>query len=155
MSTIGKRVIYVGSAGEHNSAPLNVEGEAVQAIAAGSLLKQTSSGLDLSDKTAFDASQMPLFADKDQLRSKSVDDAWTINQNMVAIQGRSGDFLNVLVATGQTLAKGDALVSNGAGILTEASDTVDDGTTGSQVVIAFADEAVTTTATQLVRVRIA
>lgn len=154
MSTIGKRVIYVGSAGENNCAPLNIEGEAVQAIAPGSLLKQTAAGLDLSDKAAIDGSQMALFADKNQLMSKSVDDSWTINQNMVAIQGRSGDFLNVLVATAQTLIKGDALVSNAAGLLIKATDTTDDAG-GSQHVVAFADEALTTSGTQLVRVRIA
>lgn len=151
MSAIGKRTIFVGS---QYDKPQTVEGVAVAATAPGTLLKQTSSGLAASDKTALDASQLPLFADKDQLRSKSVDTSWTINENMIAIHGRSGEFLNALVATGQTLAIGDALVSNAAGLLTKATDTLDDGTDGSQVVICFADEALTTSGTTLVRVRI-
>ena len=155
MSTIGKRTIYVGAAGENNSKPMTVEGVAVAAHLPGTLLKQTASGLEAQDATATDRAALPLFADKDSMRQKSVDDAWVINENMAAVLGRSGDILNVLVATGQTLAIGDALVSNGAGLLIKATDTVDDGTDGSQYPIAFADEAVTTTATQLVRVRIA
>ena len=148
MSTLGKRTIYVG-AGAHNAQPLNVEGMAVQAILAGSLVDQSASGLDLSGDAATVFGKLPLFADKDQMRSKSVDDAWTINENMVAIQGRSGDILNVLVATGQTLVHGDPLVSNAAGILTKGSGA------GTQYVVCVADEAITTSGTELVRVKIA
>jgi hypothetical protein len=154
MSTIGKRVIYVGGAGDNNSTPRNVEGEAVSAVLPGTLLAESASGLDASAASATTTSQLPLFADKDQLKSKSVDDAWTINQNMVAILGRSGDFLNVLVATGQTLSIGEALVSNGAGLLIAATDVVDDAG-GSQHIICYSDEALTTSGTTLVRVRIA
>lgn len=155
MSTVGKRVIYVGQAGSNGCHPQNLEGVAVAAHAPGTLLVNGATGFVASTKTAFDASQQALFADKDQQRSKSVDDAWIINENMVAIHGRSGDFLNALVATGQTIVQGDSLVSNAAGLLISATDTVDDGTNGSQVVIAYADETITTAATELVRVRIA
>lgn len=154
MSVIGKRCIYVGGAGDNNSKPNVIEAEADAAIAPGTLLVHSATGLAASALAATDTSQLPLFADKDQMRSKSVDDSWAIDQNMVAIQARSGDIMNVLVATGQTLAVGDALVSNGAGLLTKATDTVDDAG-GAQHPVAFADEAVTTAATELVRVRIA
>ncbi len=148
MSTTGKRVIYVG-AGANNTQPLNVEGVAVAATAAGTYMAQTSSGLEASSDASSVFGKLPLFADKDQLRSKTVDDAWTIAENMIAIQGRSGDILNVLVATGQTLAIGDPLISDGAGLLTKGSGAA------AQHVVAVADEAITTTSTELVRIKIA
>ena len=146
MSDLGKRTIYVG-AGANNASPLNVEGLAVAATAAGSLMTQGASGLSKSAAAATVFST-PIFADKDQMRSKSVDDAWTINENMVAIQGRSGDILNVLVATAQTLVHGDPLVSNGAGLLTKGSGAL------TQHAVCIADEATTTSGTSLVRVKI-
>ena len=88
------------------------------------------------------------------MRSKSVDDAWTINENMVAIQGRSGDFMNVLVATAMTLVAGDPLCSNAAGLLIKAT-VLTSTAVGAQAVLAYANETITTTATQLVSVRIA
>ena len=148
MSTVGKRTIYVG-AGANNTQPLNIEGIAVAATAAGSLMTQSASGLSKSGDAATVFGVLPVFADKDQLRSKSIDDAWTINENMIAIQGRSGDMLNVLVATGQTLVHGDPLVSNGAGLLTKGTGA------GTQYVVCVADEAITTSGTELVRVKIA
>ncbi len=148
MSATGKRTIYVG-AGANNAQPLNVEGVAVASTAPGTYMEQSSSGLTASNDASTVFNKLRLFADKDQLRSKSTDDAWAINENMVAIQGRSGDILNVLVATGQTLAIGDPLISNGAGLLTKGSGA------GTQYCIAVADEALTTSGTTLVRVKIA
>lgn len=148
MSIKGKRTIFVGAAGGNNTQPLNVEGLAVAATAAGTYLKNSASGLEANDAAATVAAGLPLFADKDQMRSKSVDDDWAIAENMVAIQGRSGEMLNVLVATGQTLVVGDPLVSNAAGLLTKGTGA------NTQYVVAYADEAVTTAATELVRVKI-
>ena len=74
---------------------------------------------------------------------------------MVAIKARSGDILNVLVATGQAIAsKGTPLSLNGAGLLKIAVTPATVGATSEQV-LAYADEIVTTTGTQLVRVRVA
>ena len=154
MSTKGKRVIYVGPADNANHKPLNVEGVAVAAVAPGTVLKQTTSGLDANDIVATTFGEQLIVADKDQQRSKSVDDAWTINENMVAIAPRSGEFLNALVATGQTLERGSPLSRNGAGLLKLAVTPATVGAT-SEEVVAYADETVTTTATQLVAVRIA
>ena len=67
---------------------------------------------------------------------------------------RSGEFLNVLVATGQTLIKGSPLSRNGAGLLKLAVTPATVGAT-SEEIAAFSDEAVTTSATTLVRVRVA
>ena len=146
MSTIGKRVIYAGPVDGANTKPLHVEGVAVDAMLAGTLLKQSASGLETSDVDATVSGQQVLFADKDQMRSRSVDDAWTIDENMNAISPRSGEFLNVLVATAQALIVGTPLASNGDGTLKIA-------TVATDAVIGHSDEAVTTTAAQLVRVR--
>lgn len=144
MSTKGKRVIWVGPADGANQKPLNIEGVAVAATAPGTVMTQSSSGLSANANAATVTGYPLIVADKDQMRSKSVDDAWTINENMVAIKPRDGEYFNVLVATGQTLAVGSPLASNGAGLLVLATPATD-------YVLAYAEEAVTTTATQLVR----
>jgi hypothetical protein len=150
MSTISKRTIYVGPAGEDNSKPLNVEGVALAAILPGTLLTQAATGLEANSKGHTVFGSELLIADKDQQRSKSVDTAWTTGENMVAIKARSGEFLNVLVATGQAItAKGIALSHNGSGVLKISA------TNGSEQVLAYADEIITTTSTELVRVRVA
>lgn len=149
MSTIGKRTIYVGPADGPNNKPLNVEGIAVAAIAPGTVLSKSASGLDASAVAATVFGQLPLVADKDQQRSRSVDDAWTINENMVGIQPRSGEFLNVLVVTAQNLEIGTAMARNGAGLLVIAA------TGGTNEIVGYSDEDVTTSGTQLVRIRFA
>ena len=95
-----------------------------------------------------------LIADKDQLRSKSVDDVWVTGENMVAILPRSGEILNALVATGQTLIVGSPLARNGSGLLKLATTPSTVGAT-SEEIACFADEVITTTSTTLVRVRAA
>lgn len=149
MATIGKRKIYVGPADGANDKPLNIEGKAIAAIAPGTILKRVATGLDANDVAATVFGQQLIVADKDQMRTKTVDDNWTINENMVGIALRSGEFANLLVATGQTLIAGDALSRNGAGLLKKAL------TDGTEEIVAFADEAITTAATTLVAVRVA
>ncbi len=154
MSTLGKRVIYVGPADGANHKPLNIEGVAVAAVLPGTVLKRLATGLDTNDIVATTFGEQLIVADKDQQRTKSVDTAWTINENMVAIAPRSGEFINVLVATGQTLIKGDPLSRNGAGLLKLAVTPVTVGAT-SEEIVGFADEAIVTSATTLVCVRVA
>jgi hypothetical protein len=154
MSTIGKRVIYVGPADDADHKPLNVEGVATEAgILPGSVVDYAAAGagLELMDDAATVFGKPLLVADKDQMLSKSVDDAWTINENMVAIQPRSGEFVNALVITAQALEKGTALTRSAAtpGALVIAA------TDGTEEILCYSDEAVTTTATQLVCVRVA
>lgn len=153
MSDVGKRVIYVGPADDANHKPIHVEGIATEAsMLPGSVLDYAaaSAGLELMDDAATVFGKPLLVADKDQMRSKSVDDAWTINENMVAIQPRSGEFLNVLVVTAQALVIGTALTRSAVtpGALVIAA------TDGTEEILCHADEVVTTTATQLVRVKI-
>jgi hypothetical protein len=151
MSTIGKRVIFVGPADGSNQKPLNVEGIATEAsILPGSVVDfaASSAGLELADDAATVFGKIFMVADKDQQRSKSVDDAWTEDESMVAIQPRSGEFLNVLVITAQALVQGTPLARSATpGALKIAA------TDGTDEIECYSDEAVTTTATQLVRVR--
>lgn len=153
MSTLGKRVIYVGPADGANHKPLNIEGVAVAATAPGTVMKRLATGLAVNNIAAIIFGEQLIVADKDQQRSKSVDTNWTINENMVAIAPRSGELMNILVATGQTLIKGDPLARNGAGLLKLAVTPATVGAT-SEEIVGFADEAIVTTATTLVCVRI-
>ena len=154
MSDKGKRTIFVGPADGSNHKPLNIEGIAVAATAPGTVLKRLTTGLAANDIAAIIFGEQLIVADKDQQRSKSVDDAWTIDENMVAIAPRSGEFVNILVVTGQTLIVGSPMARNGAGLLKLAVTPATVGAT-SEEIACFADETVTTTATQLVRCRIA
>ena len=149
MSTLGKRVIFAGPADGANHKPLNVEGLAVAATPPGSSLILTGAGFTLATDANGDFRSPFLVADKDQMRTKSVDDSWTIAENMVAIAPRSGEFLNVLVITAQACVVGLPVArSSTAGALKLAA--VD----GSDDIVGYCDETVTTTATQLVRVRV-
>ena len=152
MSVKGKRVIFVGPADGSNHKPLNVEGVATEAVPPGSVVDfaAADAGLELADDAATVFGKLFMVADKDQQRSKSVDDAWTINENMVAIQPRSGEFVNVLVITGQAVLKGLPLSRSATpGALKLAL------TNGTEEIELYADETVTTIATQLVRCRVA
>lgn len=153
---MAKNVIYVGPADGANHKPLNLEGRAIGgAITPGTILKSVATGFSVSDIGATVFGEITLVADKDQQRTKLVTDGWTVNENMVAIQPRSGDFMNVLVATGQTIATvGTPLARNGAGLLKIAVTPATVGTS-SEEIVAFSDEIITTTATTLARVRFA
>lgn len=149
----GKQMIYVGPADGANHKPLHIEGVATEAgILPGAVLDfaASSAGLELMDDAATVFGKPLMVADKDSMRQKSVSDAWVINENMVGIQPRSGERLNVLVITGQALVRGTPLTRSAAtpGALVIAAPATDE-------VLCYADEIVTTTATQLVRVKVA
>ena len=156
MATKGKRNIYVGPADHgHAGKPLHVEGKALGVVRPGALLSDAATGLDENAviETTFTASR--LWADKDQQRTKTVDDDWAINENMVAIQARSGEFLNVLVADAQAITKRRMpLSSNADGTLKIATITAALGVTSGQI-LAYSDEIITTSGVELVRVVIA
>jgi len=153
MSTIGYRTIFVGPVDGSDSKPLHVEGVATEAASPGAVLDYAaaSAGLELMDDAATVFGKPLMVADKDTARSKSVDTAWTINENMVAIKPRSGEILNVLCVTGQALLRGVALTRSAAtpGALVIAA------TDGTEEILCYADEVTTTSATQLVRVKVA
>lgn len=157
MSVKGKRVIWVGPADGSNQKPLNVEGVCTEAaMLPGSILDfaAADAGLELADDAATVFGKLPMVADKDQQKSKTIDEAWIVTENMVGIQPRSGEFVNCLVITGQALVKGTALSRSATpGALKIAVIPATVGVT-SEDVFGYADETVTTTATQLVCVRI-
>lgn len=149
----GKQMIYVGPADGANHKPLHIEGIATESgILPGAVLDfaAASAGLELMDDAATVFGKPLMVADKDSMRQKSVSDAWVINENMVGIQPRSGERLNVLVITGQVLVRGTPLTRSAAtpGALVIAAPATDE-------ILCYADEIVTTTATQLVRVKVA
>lgn len=150
MSIKGKRTIFVGPADGSNHKPLNVEGVATEVVTPGEVVDfaAADAGLELADDAATVFGKIFMVADKDQQRSLSVDDDWTINENMVAIQPRSGEFVNVMVITAQTVLKGSALGRSATpGALKLAA------TNGTDEIEIIAWETVTTTATQLVLCR--
>lgn len=152
MSVKGKRTIYVGPADGSNAKPDHVEGVATEAgMLPGSVLDYAaaSAGLELMDDAATVFGKPLMVADKDTARSKSVDDAWTINENMVGVRPRSGEVVNALVVTAQALVRGTALTRSAVtpGALVIAAPATDE-------VLCYADEIVTTAATQLVAVRV-
>lgn len=150
MSIKGKRVIFVGPADNANHKPLNVEGAAITSILPGSVLVNTTTGLNFNANAATVFGDQLLVADKDQQRTRSVDDAWTAGENMVAIAPRSGEFINILVESGNNiLRRGTALSRGASGTLKIAA------TDGSEDILAFADEVINVTADALVCCRIA
>ena len=156
MSTIGKRVIYVGPADGANSKPLHLEGVSLTAsLLPGTVVEQVATGLQANAAAATVFGQELIVADKNELMSKSVDDVWTQNENMVAVKPRSGDFVNVLVAAGNDItAKGVPLSLGGAGLLKIAVTPVTVGATSEQV-LCHSDEIINAVANALVRVRVA
>lgn len=157
MSIIGKRVIFVGPADDSNHKPLNIEGVSLTAsVLPGTILEQVATGLQLNANAATLFGQELIVADKDQQRTKSVDDEWLINENIVALKARSGELFNILVANGNNItAKGVPLSLNGAGILKIATvpATVDNT---SEQILAYSDEIINVTGSDLlVSVRVA
>lgn len=148
MSVIGKRIIYVGPADGADHKPLVVEGLATEVgILPGSVIDYAAAGagLELADDAATVFGKIFMVADKDSARTRSVDTAWTNGETMKGIQVRSGELVNVLVITGQALVVGTALARSATpGALQIAA------TDGTDEIECFANEAVTTGATQLV-----
>ena len=151
MSTIGKRTIFVGPADGPNHKPLHVEGLKTGAgvVAPGTVVRYTVGTLTQNVIAAAVDSQF-FVADRNFLLQKDVDTVWPL-ENMVAIQPRTGEFLNVRVVTGQALVIGTPLTRDGAGSLRIAL------TDGTEQIHAYSEEAVTTATAapgELVLVRI-
>ena len=76
----------------------------------------------------------------------TVDDAYTAGDTAQAYIPHSGEIYQMLVATGQNLDIDSPLTSNGAGLLVLTN-------AGTDVVVCYSDEDVTTSATTKVRVK--
>lgn len=145
-TTIGKRTVFVGPLDGTNRRPSTVEGICVTAATLpGMIMSESSSGLAQNANAGTVFGNRPIAADRNSMLQKNMDDIWTINENMVGLQLESGMEYNLLVVTGQALAIGTALTRSAtAGVLQIAA------TDGTVEIVAHANEAVTTTATQLV-----
>ena len=148
MSIIGKRKIWVGPADASNVKPLIVEGLAVDAIKPGSIVEQVAGGLQtLSTAATVFGAECLVALEYGCHTGGTVDVDYSIGDNALAGQARSGEFYNALVATTLVLTKGIPLSSNADGTLKLAA------TDGTEEILFYSDETVTTTAAQLVRVR--
>jgi delta-aminolevulinic acid dehydratase/porphobilinogen synthase len=136
-------VIRVAKATDND--PIKVEKPAVEAILPGNILLANSSGQFKKHDVA-NGGGMLFVADVNML--DGVAEAYAINDTVQAYQPVSGETYLVRAATGQALVKDiTALTSTGAG-------RVDIGTVGTDVIIAYAAETVTTSANdQLVLVK--
>lgn len=157
MAERGKRVIYVGPAPGKQHKPLYIEAELVfsGSLLPGTLLKLNEAapmGLESDNKPSTLFGQVSLVLDKRGHGSAEIEDVVAVGENVRAIQPRSGEFINVLVITGQVLVKGTALVRGGTGPTRGRLKVA--LTNGTEDIFGFSDEIVTTTATQLVCVRI-
>ena len=157
MSAITKRVIYKGPADGGVHKPLCIEGKSLTAsVLPGTVLENlaTGSGVNGADATVF--GQELLVADKNQLLSKSVDDVWTQNENIVAIKARSGDLMNMLVAASNNItSRGMPLSLDGNGVLKIAVTPATVGVTSEQV-LCYSDEIINVSGSAaLVAVRVA
>lgn len=89
-------------------------------------------------------------ADVNVVKQTGVTTAYTVGDTCFAFWPRPGETYNCILAASQAITKDEALTSNGAGALKSAA--VD----GTEEVLAYADEDLTTTgATGRLRVRIA
>lgn len=86
------------------------------AITPGMLLELTSAGLVQAHSSA-SGNVLPMFAFEDDLQGKSIDDAYAVSVKVQVLIPRTGDQLQGILADGQSVAKGDFLESNGAGLL--------------------------------------
>lgn len=147
---IGKNLIWLGPADGANDNPLIIEGVALSAATLpGTVVEQVATGLQTNAAAATVMGQERLVADKNQWENRPITEAWTQNENMMAVLFRSGEVGNVLVATGNNItAKGVPLSLNGSGLLQIA-------TVATDQILAFSDEIVNVTANALVRVRFA
>ena len=143
---MAKQKIYLGQA-DGSATPTLVEGLAVDAIVPGSLVERGASGLSTSNNAATVFNSECLVAQEiGSGRGAEITTAWTIGDTAQAVKVKSGEFVNVRVATGQTIVVGTALSSNGDGTLKLAI------TDGTEQILFYAEEAVTTSGVTLVTV---
>lgn len=137
---MSRNKIYVGPADSATYKHHLVEGLAVDAIAPGTLVKQTAAGLATSDKlaTVFDSEALVAIEQGAHVGAE-IDTPYTVGDTAMAAQARSGEFFLVSVAAGQNItSKGVGLSSNGDGSLKIAA------TDGTEQILFYSDEIVNT-----------
>lgn len=132
---------FLGSV--HRNCPEQVELiGAAAGILPGNLLLRAANELKLHDGANLGGF---VYVAKEQTASFDIDRAYELGETVQAYVPHSGEFYQMLVATGQALVVDTPLTSTGAGLLDIAA--------GTDVVICYSDEAVTTVATTKVRVK--
>lgn len=127
--------------------PIQDEAIAAAAHLPGTVLFKSSGQFAAFDTDGAGAGVKLYLADLDTLKQGSTADAWTSGDTMVAFEPRPSERYNALVATGQAItAKDTPLAADGAGLLRI-------GVVGTDDIVCYADEVVTTTATTLVKVK--
>lgn len=136
-----KTLVWRGNASGAQCSPNLLEGIALDAMIAGTLVEVVATGIQTSDNADTDFSQTPTFANRDVMRQKNMDEAWVAGDSMQAVEFRSGEFGCVRVAAGQDITKRrTALSSNGDGTLKIAA------TDGTDKILCYSDEIINTAA---------
>ena len=103
---MAKQKIYLGQA-DGSATPTLVEGLAVDAIVPGSLVERGASGLSTCNNAATVFNTEALIAQElGSGRGAEITTAYTIGDTAQAVKVKSGEFVNVRVATGQNLVVG-------------------------------------------------
>lgn len=138
-------VIFRGSA--ENVKPTQDEAIAAASTLPGTLLFKSSGEFAAFNTDGAGAGVKLYVADVDTLKQGSVTDAIASGDTLVAFEPKPGERYNMLVSTGQTISALDTpLAADGAGLLRI-------GVVGTDDIICYADEVITTTATTLVKVK--
>jgi len=120
------------------------EAFAAAAFSPGHLVELASTGKVQKHSTAGGFAER-LFAKEAPLQGRGIDTAYAQDELAFLYVGQPGDEINAFIATNQTIAVGERLISAGDGSLRSAVDSVS-GVTIKEVV-AVALEAITTTST--------
>lgn len=130
-----------------NVDPVQTEAIASEALPAGSLLFKSSGEYALHATDGAGEGVKLYVADLNTLKQEdAATSVWADGDTAVAFEPSRAERYNMLVATSQTLVADSPLASNGDGTLRL-------GVVGTDSIICYADEAITTTATQLVAVK--
>jgi hypothetical protein len=149
---MAKNTIYLGPIDQFDHA-LHVEGLAVDAFLPGTLVKRVAGGLETTDKaaTVFD-NELLVAREKGEGEGQSVTTAYTIGDTALAVKLRSGEMVYARVADAQAItAKGTPLSSNADGTLKIAVVPATVGATSEQILF-YAEEVITTSGVELVKV---
>lgn len=138
-------VIFRGSV-ECNK-PIQDEALAAASTLPGTLLFKNAGAFTAFNTDGAGAGVNLYVADLNFLQQGSTTDAWAAGDTLVAFEPQKGERYNMLVATGQTITAVDTpLAADGAGLLRI-------GVVGTDDIICYADQVITTSATTLVAVK--
>lgn len=114
-------------------------------LSPGHLIKLDANGAVLKHATEGGYAESA-FAKEQALLGKSVDDAYAVGDLVPYVIADRGDIVSAIVLAGTTYAKGDILISDGAGALKKAS-AMTGGIAASLQAIAVVETAITVNAT--------